>query len=86
MSLVNKIVGLNPMYHNCAKGKKRQREFTYPIFPWITGTENKMLLIILLGLVAKLTLVSGDCVVGNQNVNINWNAVGISVLKQCGRY
>jgi len=36
-----------------------------------------MLLIIFLGLIAKLTSVSGDCVIGNQDVNINWNEVGI---------
>jgi hypothetical protein len=41
-----------------------------------------MLLIVLLGLIAKLTSVSGDCVVGNKDVNINWNRVGISVLTQ----
>ena len=38
-----------------------------------------MLLIIFVGLVAKLTSVSGDCVVGSQGVNnINWDKVGIS--------
>jgi len=36
----------------------------------------------LLSLITKLTSVSGDCVVGNQDVNINWNKVGISVLTQ----
>ena len=41
-----------------------------------------MLLITLLGLIAKLTSVSGDCVVGIQGVNLNWNKVGISVLTQ----
>ena len=41
-----------------------------------------MLLIIFLGLIAKLTSVLGECVVGNQNVNINWNEVGISALTQ----
>ena len=41
-----------------------------------------MLLIIFLGLIAKLMSVSGDCVVGNQHVNINWNKVGIGVLTQ----
>jgi len=45
-----------------------------------------MLQIIFLGLIAKLTSVSGDCVVGPQDVNINWNRVGISVLTQSGRY
>jgi len=41
-----------------------------------------MLPIILLSLIAKLLSVSGDCVVGKQDVNINWNMVGISVLTQ----
>jgi hypothetical protein len=41
-----------------------------------------MLLIIFLSLIAKLTLVSGDCVIGTQHVNIRWNNVGISVLTQ----
>jgi len=41
-----------------------------------------MLLIIFLSLIAKLTSVSGDCVIGPQHVNLNWNKVGISVLTQ----
>jgi len=41
-----------------------------------------MLLIIFLGLIAELTSVSGDCFVEPQNVNINWDKVGISVLTQ----
>jgi hypothetical protein len=41
-----------------------------------------MLLIVFLGLIAELMMVSGDCVVGNQDVNLNWNEVGISVLTQ----
>jgi len=45
-----------------------------------------MLPIILLGLIAKLTSISGDCDVGTQDVNLNWNEVGISVLTQCGSY
>ena len=39
-----------------------------------------MLLIIFLGLIAKLTSVTGDYVVGTEHVNINWNMVGISEL------
>jgi hypothetical protein len=41
-----------------------------------------MLLIIFVVLIAKLTSVSGDCVVGPQHVNMNWISVGISVLTQ----
>ena len=41
-----------------------------------------MLLIIVLGLIAKLTSVSGDCGAGNQDVNLNWDKVCISVLTQ----
>jgi hypothetical protein len=67
---------------HCAKGKKRQRQFTYHLFSLITGIKTKMLLIILLGVIAKLTSISGACDVGNQDVNINWNRVGISVLTQ----
>ena len=67
---------------HCAKGKKSQRQFTYHFLTGITGIESKMLLIILFGLIAKLTSVSGNCVVGNQEVNINWDKVGIGVLTQ----
>jgi len=41
-----------------------------------------MLLIIFMCLIAKLTSVSGDCVVGPRKVNIDWNKVGVSVLTQ----
>jgi len=41
-----------------------------------------MLLIIFLSLIAQLTSASGNCVVGPQNVNVNWNKVGMSVLTQ----
>ena len=41
-----------------------------------------MFLIIFMCLIAKLTSVSGDCVVGPHNVNIDWNKVGIGVLTQ----
>jgi hypothetical protein len=42
-----------------------------------------MMLIVLLGLIAKLMSVSGDCGDGNQGVtNLNWDKVGVSVLIQ----
>jgi hypothetical protein len=88
VSLANKTVGLNPIIKtvrhcvHCAKGKERHRQFTYHVFPGFTGIETKMLPIILLVLIAKLTTVSGDCVIGPQDVNLNWNRVGIGVLTQ----
>jgi len=40
-----------------------------------------MLLIIFLGIIAKLTLVSGDCDVGTSEVNdFNWTKVSVRVL------
>ena len=41
-----------------------------------------MLLIIFLSLIAKLTSVSGDCVIGPQHVNLKWDKVGVRVLTQ----
>jgi hypothetical protein len=42
-----------------------------------------MLLIIFLGLIAKLTLVSGDCDVGTSEVNdFDWNKVSDMVLTE----
>jgi hypothetical protein len=42
-----------------------------------------MLLIIFLGLTAKLALVTSNCGVGTQDVkNFDWNKVGVSVLTQ----
>jgi hypothetical protein len=42
-----------------------------------------MILIVFLGLIAKLTSVSGDCGGGNDYVtNLNWDKVGISALIQ----
>jgi hypothetical protein len=67
---------------HCAKEKKRLRKFTNHLFPGITGIYEKMLPINCLGLTANLTSVSGDCTVGTQDVNLNWNKVGIFVLTQ----
>jgi hypothetical protein len=41
-----------------------------------------MLLIIFLSLIAKLTSVSGDCIIGPQHVNLKWDKVGVRVLTQ----
>ena len=40
-----------------------------------------MLLIIFLGLIAKLTLLSGDCDVGTLKLkDLDWNKVGVNVF------
>jgi hypothetical protein len=60
-----------------------KRKFTYHFCPRITGIETKMMLIVILGLIAKLTSVSGECGDEHQYVtNLNWNKVDISVLIQ----
>jgi hypothetical protein len=41
-----------------------------------------MLLIIFLSVITIVTSVSGDCVIGTQDVNIKWIKVVISVLTQ----
>jgi len=41
-----------------------------------------MLVIIFLGLIAKLTSVSSDCVVRLQDVKLIWNKLRISLLTQ----
>jgi hypothetical protein len=62
---------------------ERQRKFTYLFSPRITGIETKMMLIIFVGLIAKLTSVSGFFFFGNQDErNLNWNKVGVSVFIQ----
>jgi hypothetical protein len=57
-------------------GKKGQRKFTYHFFSAITRIKSIMLLIIFLGLIAKLTLVSGQ----SYDQTFDWNKVGIIVL------
>jgi hypothetical protein len=50
------------------------------LFLLTAGVKTNMLLIIFLGLIAKLALVSGDCDVGEWGVdNFNWTAVGIGL-------
>jgi hypothetical protein len=62
-------------------GKKGQRQFTFRLFSLIAGINTNKLLIIVLGLIANLMLVSGDCNVGTQKMkNFNWYEVGIIVL------
>ena len=70
-----KAAGEQLKYHNysslCSlwKGKKVQRQLRYRLFPWITGFEASILLIIFLGLIAKWVLVSGDCDLGTPTLN-----------------
>jgi hypothetical protein len=60
-------------------GRERQRKFTYLFSSRVTGIETKMMLIIFLGLIAKLTSVSGQFIFGIQDVKtLNWEEVGVS--------
>jgi hypothetical protein len=60
-----------------------QRKFTFHFSSRITEIQTKMMLIVLLGLIVKVTLVSGDCGDGNKGVeSFNLDKVGISVLIQ----
>jgi hypothetical protein len=75
------------MYHNCAslcslcEGKEGEIKFTYHLFLLITGIRTNMLLIIFLGIIAKLTLVLSDCDVGPQDVkDFDFTKVGIYIL------
>ena len=57
------------------------KQFTYHLFSFTTGIEANMLLIILLGLIAKLALVSADCDLGSPTLyDFDYSRVGISVL------
>jgi hypothetical protein len=52
--------------------------FIHHLFSLITGIKTNMLLIIFLGLIAKLTSVSGECL-GTQDIKVfDWNKVGIN--------
>jgi hypothetical protein len=65
----------------CAEGENGQRKFSYYLYSLITGNNTNMMLMIVLCLIAKLMLVSGDCDIGTQDVkNFDWYKVGISVL------
>jgi hypothetical protein len=62
---------------------ERQRKLIYHLSSRITGIQNKMVLIVLLGLIAMLTSVSSDCGDENKGVeSFNLDKVGISVLLQ----
>ena len=69
------------MYHNCASACSLFKgiEKTKKIYTSLPSMDCRKLKQILLNLIAKLTSVSGDCVVGFQGVsNLNWDKVGIS--------
>jgi len=63
------------MYHNCnslysvCEGKEGNKTIYITLFSCITGMKTNMLLIIVLGIIAKLTLVSGHCDFGNQGMD-----------------
>ena len=72
------------MYHNCASlcslCEGKEGAFTYQLFSLITGIKTIMLLIIFLGLIAKLTLGSDECDLGTPKMeDFDCNKVGISV-------
>jgi hypothetical protein len=58
---------------------ERQRKITYYFSSRITEIQTKMMLIVFLGLIAKLTSVSGDCGKGYVK-DLTWDKVGIGVL------
>jgi len=60
--------------------KKLPRKFTYHFFSCITGTGTNMLLIVFLGLMAKIVLVSGECNLVTTLHDFDYSKVGISVL------
>jgi hypothetical protein len=65
---------------HCGKGNTKEI-YVHHFSPTITGIETKIMLIIFLGLIAKLTSVSSECVVGSQDVkNLDWNKVGVSSM------
>jgi hypothetical protein len=73
-----------PMYHNCAslcslcKEKEGTKIIYISLVSLITGIKANMLLIIFLGLIAKLELGSGKCEHGNLKVkDFDWSKVGI---------
>jgi hypothetical protein len=82
-----KSAGEQLMYHNCAslcsvcEVKEGSKKLTYHFFSCISGIETNMLLIVLLGLTAKLALVSGDCDPGTPTLHdFDYSRVGICVL------
>jgi hypothetical protein len=59
---------------------ERHRQFTYHLLYLITVIANNMLLVILLGLIAKLAMVSSKCDVGTSGVkDFDWNQVSFTV-------
>jgi hypothetical protein len=80
-------VSEQPMYHNFAtlcslcEGKEGVKTIYMSLVLMNYRNKTKMLLIIVLGLIAKLTLVCGNCDVGTQEVNnYDFTKVGITEL------
>jgi hypothetical protein len=88
LPLANKTVTEQPMCHNCVSlysvwSGKVKESLQNSFCSRVTRIETKMMLIVFLGLIAKLTSVSGNCGDGIQGVkNLNWNKVGVRVLTQ----
>jgi len=64
-----------------AKREKMQRTINYNLFLWITGIKINMHLIIVLGLIAKLGSVYGNCDVGKTVQDFDFNKVSSDMLK-----
>jgi hypothetical protein len=77
-------VGKQQMCHNwaslCSIRERRELQLTHHFFPRISEIETNMLLIIVLGLIAKLASVCDGCDVGTLKMDdFDWNQVDISV-------
>jgi hypothetical protein len=85
--LALKPLAEQPMYRNCVllcsffEGKEVTNTVYISLVSLLAGFETNMLLIIFLGVMAKLTSVAGNCVAENTGVdNFNWDKVAISGL------
>jgi hypothetical protein len=76
VNLDKKSLGERPMYHNCAslgslcKVIEGQTQFSNHLCSLITRIKTNMLLITFLSLIAKLTLVYGNCDFGTPDIKI----------------
>jgi hypothetical protein len=79
----------SPVHHNCPslcvtvqRERRQSKLHINHIFSLITGNKTKMLLLIFLCLIGKLTSVSGYCNVGPEVDNFNYEKVGMIILKR----
>jgi len=65
------------------KGENGERQLTCHILLFVTGIKTNMLLIILLGLIAKIASICDGCDIGNSAVKkFDWNRAAIFVLRR----